>query len=276
MDLALVFVLVLACVPGTLLALPGLLDTLRDVAAREAVRHPERPRRPLPPPAVLLGVASLQTLLIVAVAAWLGARLAPAVGVGAPVFAALARGDAAAAGAALAAALPAALGGGALGAAVFLLAYYRLVRPALDAPTLAAAERVRARTGLAGRLLYGGVVEEVIARWGAQTLFAWLLAGALALEGPAAAHAPVMWAAIALAGVLFAALHLPTYLAAGCRPSVAFFAATLGLNGWASLVFGWLFWHHGLAAAVVAHALLHLLWFPFDRRVAPRAAERAA
>ena len=36
-------------------------------------------------------------------------------------------------------------------------------------------------------------------------------------------------------------------------------AFVVGWNTLAGLVFGWLFWRHGLEAAIVAHALAHVV-----------------
>ena len=44
------------------------------------------------------------------------------------------------------------------------------------------------------------------------------------------------------------------------------FATMIALNLWGSILFGWLFWQYGLLAAMVAHALFHLVWLPFDLR----------
>jgi hypothetical protein len=44
----------------------------------------------------------------------------------------------------------------------------------------------------------------------------------------------------------------------------------IGLNLWASLIFGWLFWQYGLLSAMLAHMLFHLVWYPFERRIAMR------
>ncbi|MDQ0903305.1 hypothetical protein QFZ80_007133 [Paenibacillus sp. V4I7] len=53
---------------------------------------------------------------------------------------------------------------------------------------------------------------------------------------------------IIVSGIAFAAGHAPSYAAAG-----------------------WLFWKHGLAAAIVAHMLVHAAWLPLDLCVARRA-----
>jgi tellurite resistance protein TehA-like permease len=46
--------------------------------------------------------------------------------------------------------------------------------------------------------------------------------------------------------------------------------AMLGLNLYVALIAGWLFWQYGLWAAVASHMILHLIWYPFDRRLAAR------
>lgn len=39
------------------------------------------------------------------------------------------------------------------------------------------------------------------------------------------------------------------------------------LNTALSLLYGYLYWQYGLVAAVLAHALTHLAWYPLDLRV---------
>jgi hypothetical protein len=50
----------------------------------------------------------------------------------------------------------------------------------------------------------------------------------------------------------------------------------ISLNLWASLIFGWLFWQYGLLAAMLAHMLFHLVWWPFDLKYYVRPAAEAA
>ena len=150
--------------------------------------------------------------------------------------------------------------GGAFSATIPLVAlYYGVFRPRLDAETREHWDRLRNRLGIWGRLTYGGIAEEVIARWGLMSAFVWL--GMLVAGAPTPA---VVWIAILLSGVLFGLGHAPSYLAAGCHKSPAFFGAMIALNLWASLIFGWLFWQYGLLAAMLAHTLFHLVWWPFD------------
>jgi Type II CAAX prenyl endopeptidase Rce1-like len=102
-------------------------------------------------------------------------------------------------------------------------------------------------------VLYGGVAEEVMLRWGAMSL----VACALALLLRSQARAASMALAVAVAALLFAAGHLPA-VAAQLDLTPAIVARTLVLNGVAGLLYGWLFWRRHLEAAMVAHACTHL------------------
>ncbi|MCP2936766.1 CPBP family glutamic-type intramembrane protease, partial [Salmonella enterica subsp. enterica serovar Typhimurium] len=67
------------------------------------------------------------------------------------------------------------------------------------------------------------------------------------------------WIAIAVAALIFAVAHLPIlYLAAGELPPSLVGAIVAG-NAFPGMVFGWLFWRHGLEAAMMAHAGAHLI-----------------
>jgi membrane protease YdiL (CAAX protease family) len=74
---------------------------------------------------------------------------------------------------------------------------------------------------------------------------------------------PVLaWVAIVIAALAFGAGHLPA--AAQVWPlDAVVIVRTVLLNGVGGLVFGWLFWKHGLAPAMLAHfgadLVLHVL-----------------
>jgi hypothetical protein len=256
MDWVLVSVLVVACMPGVILAVPRSLDTLLETATEG---EGSEGKADLPPYPVLVALAAVQSTALVALAAVVGAYTAPAVGLGAPAFDAVL--GAGAVWPAFAPQLLPAATAGFGGGVVFLLAYYGVVRPRLDERSVTVMEDTRTDIGVLGRVLYGGVAEEVIARWGLTSLIAWLGLQVLGETGPV-----VVWAAIVAAGVLFALGHLPSYFGAGCRKTPTFLAAVLFLNVWISVVAGWLFWRYGLEAAIVSHALVHVLWIPLDYR----------
>lgn len=253
-DWTLLITLVLVCIPGVLLGVHSTLATLDRLGKQRL-----RPGKKMPPVPVLLALAAVQSLLLVGVAAAIGTATAPRTGLKAPFFQVLADG-----GRLWPAIRPQILPSvvvGTVGALVFIAAYYWFFRPRLDAETVQRLEELRNSIGIWGRVLYGGVVEEVLTRWGVMSLFAWL--GTLTVGN----HSPVViWMAIVVSGILFGLGHAPSYLAAGCHKTPMFFATMLSLNLWASLIFGWLFWQYGLLAAMLAHALFHLVWLPFDQR----------
>lgn len=105
-------------------------------------------------------------------------------------------------------------------------------------------------------LLYGGVVEEVLLRWGTMSLIALGLWRLLARE----AARPPRWCvavAVGLAAVLFAASHLPALAAGSIAPGAGAVLRTLLLNVIAGVAFGVLYARRDLVAAMVAHASTH-------------------
>jgi hypothetical protein len=109
----------------------------------------------------------------------------------------------------------------------------------------------------ATRVLYGGIAEELISRWGMMSLFVWIC-WRLAAR-PSAVPAWCFWMGAAAAALLFALGHVPVLYALVDQPSPALLAAVIGGNALPGLLFGWLFWRRGLEAAMLAHASAHLV-----------------
>jgi hypothetical protein len=103
-------------------------------------------------------------------------------------------------------------------------------------------------------LLYGGLTEEVLLRWGLLSLLAWLF-----LLAKAPKHFALILAVV-VAAVLFGLSHLPA-LAGLTELTGPLVARTLLLNGVAGCIFGALFVRHSLEAAMLAHALAHTVIF---------------
>ena len=251
---ALFISLILLCIPGLLIAAVRVIGSLE-----RTIEANLKPGQSAPSRRALQGISFLQNLVLVALAAAVGTALAPRVELSAPVLEGLLSSQEIAKGlpTVLLASLLLGLGGG----LAFLAAYYWIARPRLDPASRGRVESLRMALGLSGRLLYGGIVEEVLTRWGLMTLLvglgAWLLGGLSDLA---------YGIGILLAGLLFGLGHLPGVLAAGARRSGTLIALVLGLNLWAGLVFGLAYWQFGLEAAILAHMLFHLLWYPLDRR----------
>jgi membrane protease YdiL (CAAX protease family) len=246
--------------------LVAILNLMRTLEKTAIARLPSG--KTLPPRPVIVAATLLQTLLFVALAADVGTALAPHVGLAAPFFEALVSG--APLWASLALQLLPALALGIGGALLIVAAYYLFFRPRLDAAAVKSMEELRMALGSWPRVLYGGLVEEVLFRWGVLTLLAWLLALLFGGATPAG-----MWAAILVSGVLFGIGHLPSYRLAGCLVTPLLLGLMIVLNLWATVICGWLFWRYGLLAAMIAHMLYHLVWLPFDNKYAANGGQAA-
>lgn len=203
----------------------------------------------LPPFWVVAGASVAQSALMLALSVWAGCRLAPRLGLAAPVLHAwLERRPA---WPYLKAALPAALGAGVLAGAGLVLA-------AAYAPAELAALRARVDVPLLWRVLYGGITEELLLRWGLMSALAWLCWRFLQ-GGAGAPGATGMWSAIVMSALLFGAGHLPAAAAQAGALGAALVAYVVLVNAAFGLLAGWLFWRHGLEAAMMAHACAHLV-----------------
>ncbi len=245
--------LIALSLPGIILVVPRLIQ--RQMAFIQAN---VKPGQTVPSQKVIVLVGIIQNLIIIAIPAAIGVALTARVGLAAPILTTLLAGEPIwpQLQPQLMPMLLLTIGG----AITMLGGYYALVRSRLDANTLQVIESQRMDLGLSGRLLYGGIVEEILARWGLMTLFIWL--GSLIVGEVTAV---IVWSSIILAGILFGLGHMPAILAAGAKKTAVLYIAAIGLNLWVSLIFGWLFWQHGLVAAILSHMLLHLIWYPIDR-----------
>jgi hypothetical protein len=109
---------------------------------------------------------------------------------------------------------------------------------------------------LAG-VLYGGITEELLMRLFLVSLIAWMLGKFL--KTPDGMPAPAaFWGAIIFVAVLFGLGHLP--ITAAITPLTQLLVVrALVLNGVAGIAFGYLYWRHGLEAAMLGHMSAHLV-----------------
>jgi hypothetical protein len=105
-------------------------------------------------------------------------------------------------------------------------------------------------------MLYGGITEELLLRWGFMTFLVWL-GWRFLQRSQGIPSAPVAWGAIILAAILFGIAHLPA-MAAVIPLTAGIITRTVLLNALGGVLFGWLFWRHSLEAAMVAHATIHV------------------
>lgn len=133
--------------------------------------------------------------------------------------------------------------------------------PYLGAQWLALQEQFKSAAigpGLLMGLLYGGLSEEILMRWGVTASLVWALSRLPRQTDPRTL--PKTWTyvvAMVVAGLLFGLGHLPA-LSQQVDLTTALVVRTVTLNLLASLVYGWLFWRSGLEAAMLAHAGSHV------------------
>jgi Type II CAAX prenyl endopeptidase Rce1-like len=117
-----------------------------------------------------------------------------------------------------------------------------------------AATLVNFQVPLATKLLYGGIGEELLARWGLMSAFA-LIALKLGLQ-----RAQSLWVGNGIAALLFGLGHIPFLYMLIPSPHLWLVATVIVGNILPGLIFGWLFSRKGIEAAMVAHALGHLFF----------------
>ena len=227
-----------------------LAATLGAVTVAVGVLPQLASKMPLPAPVWVLVIAGgFQSALLVALAVWGGTALAPQVGLHAPAF------EAAASRRALLPTLrPQVLPGliAGLPGGLLLFASLRL------SPARVAALQGQFTPPLYARVLYGGITEEVLLRWGLMTLFTWLAWRSFQRQrGPV--KPALTWLAIGASAVAFGAGHLPVanYLLGSLTVPVVVFV--IGVNATFGFLFGWLFWRRGLESAMIAHATTHIV-----------------
>lgn len=190
-----------------------------------------------------------QSGIALALAVWAGVALAPRVGLRAPAFEAFCTRSS------VMAALrpqwmPGLLGG--LIGGTLLIALSRFTPPEL----LTAAPDVS--WPLSARLLYGGVTEELLLRWGFMTLVLW----ALWRVFQRTAQPPftsLAWLAIVGSAALFGIAHLPAASALVGELTFPVVAYIVGGNAAFSILAGLLYWRAGFESAVLAHGVSHLV-----------------
>lgn len=244
-------VLFFISIPGILLSVANTLKAVEKSFAQSG--------RIMPPKLIMSKVLLIQNFLIIIIAIVLGGFLASKSGLGAPAIEAIFTSDSS--WLILKQQFFPALLTGIAGALILITFYHYFAKARLGEESISAIESLRREISLTTRVLYGGIVEEVIARWGLMSIFAFLF-----LLLPTLPEFAAIWLAIVASALLFAYLHLPSYIAAGAKKDQEFIMWMICQNVWTALIFGYLFWQYGLEAAIMAHIIFHIIWYPFDIR----------
>ena len=198
----------------------------------------------------------VQPSLLLAVAVVVGVALAPRVGLSAPAAEALA------AGGNIFTALrsqlaPGVLGGLAGGICIVLISL--LTRPFLSASVVDRISKFSGILPLPTRILYGGITEELLLRWGFMTLIVWAVWRVLQ-KGQKHPTSAYFVGAILLSSLVFGAGHLPVaYMLLSDFFGGALVLYVLLANSVFGVVAGYLYWQRGLESAMIAHIFFHVV-----------------
>ena len=228
-----------------------LIDLSAVLANLPATAGLEIPFHPL----LIKLLSVVQTAILLSIAIFIGFQLAHRVGLSAPAAEALARGNSF-----ISALKPQVLPGLIAGfiAGVAILSTWVLFRPILPTMFVTRAERLNSSMPLLTRLLYGGITEELLLRWGLMTLLVWA-AWRIFQRGRGTPRAIFFLSAMVISSVMFGIGHLPLVKALEVDfilPIVAFIVLANSLFG---LIAGYLYWQKGLEAAIIAHMSTHIV-----------------
>jgi membrane protease YdiL (CAAX protease family) len=138
-----------------------------------------------------------------------------------------------------------------------LAGFTYLFEPYMPADFLTRAEQLS--IPLVAKVLYGGITEEILIRWGLMSFIVWLIAK-LAGRGTRIASPWMFVFAIIVTALLFGAGHLPLANALADTVTPAIKAYVFLANGFFGLIAGFLFWKKGLESAILSHMLAHIVW----------------
>jgi uncharacterized membrane protein YvlD (DUF360 family) len=197
----------------------------------------------------------IQPTVLLSLAVFVGVALASRVGLSAPVA------EAAASGEEFISALksqivPGIIGGLMGGVAIVLISL--LWKPFLSPEVAARITELGKFFPFPTRLLYGGITEELLLRWGLTTLLVWA-AWRLFQKGQDKPKHGYFVGAILISSVVFGIGHLPIAYMLFPDASLALTLFVIVANSIFGLIAGYLYWKKGLESAVIAHMLAHVV-----------------
>ncbi len=104
------------------------------------------------------------------------------------------------------------------------------------------------------KLLYGGITEEILVRFGVMTLIIWTLYKIFKNKKPI-----IYWTGIFISSIIFGLAHLPIvygFLGTATVEVVVYIVLANSIGG---IIFGWLYWKKGLETAIIAHIFTHII-----------------
>lgn len=197
----------------------------------------------------------IQPTLILVVAVLVGLTLAPRVGLKAPAAESLAAKREV--GSALRGQFVPGIVGGVLGGVCIVLVSV-LFKPFLPPEILERIGKFGKSVPVPTRLLYGGITEELLLRWGFMTLLVWLAWRFLQKRRTTPTNAAFV-GAILISSLVFGVAHLPIAFMVIPEAGLAVILFVIIANSAFGLMAGYLFWKMGLESAMIAHMTAHLV-----------------
>ncbi|WP_323813431.1 CPBP family intramembrane glutamic endopeptidase [Cellvibrio sp. NN19] len=208
---------------------------------------------PLPiPMAAIQALTILQSSVLLFLMVWLGGICANKVGLAAPVIAAIAssRNMVSALKPQL---IPAIIGG--IAGGILIVIFSDALSPYLPPDFIRAGEKLTPPWYT--KILYGGITEEILVRWGLMSFFVWGFYHLTQTKGTAIkTHNYLL--AIIVSALVFGAGHLPTVLMLSPDISTSLIFYIVFANAVFGFIAGYLYWKYGLESAIGAHMIAHL------------------
>ncbi len=215
------------------------------------------PTEDLPFPLIVLKLINLVTpTFLVSIAVLIGVNLAHKVGLAAPYLEAIAHATPQKFSFLKPQIAPGIMGG--LLGGVVLSAWLPLWESSLPSDFLIKAGELSKGTPLLTRILYGGISEELLMRWGLMTLLIWI-AWRVLPQASDTSQAAYVIAAIVISSVVFGLGHLPLAAALTTQVTPSLLLYIVIGNSLFGLIAGYLYWKIGLESAILAHMLTHIV-----------------
>jgi hypothetical protein len=221
---------------------------------------PEGETLPMPLWGIKL-LSLIQPTFLLSVSVLIGIVLAPKVGLSAPLAQALFTGRSLSL-AIQPQVIPGMLGG--LFGGIVLAVIQFAAKFFLPSDFVMKAEALADNTSLLTRMLYGGITEELLIRWGMMTLLVWV-GWRLFSQGQGEPSMFCLVMAIALSSLIFGLGHLPLAFALGTQVTTSVILYLILGNSFFGLIAGYLYWKKGLEAAMISHMLVHVVMVTASR-----------
>lgn len=216
----------------------------------------------LPVPLIVVRLLNLiSPTFLLSIAVLVGVSLAHKVGFSAPLAEAIA-GNSTPKWAAIQPQIVPGLIGGAIGG-IWLSSWFSLWQSSLPIAFLNQAEDISKNTPFFTRILYGGITEEIILRWGLMTFLVWIMWLALQ-KFQGAPETIYVILAIAISSFVFGLGHLPIAFALSSQITVLLVLYIVLGNSLFGIIAGYLYWSTGLESAIIAHMVTHTVMMAFD------------